>query len=54
MPPGVSAQADAWLKDARGRLGAAQLGPHAEQVGRVEEVGDGIALVSGLPDVRLD
>ncbi len=30
------------------------LGPQAEQIGRVEEVGDGIALVSGLPDVRLD
>jgi F-type H+-transporting ATPase subunit alpha len=54
MPPGTDAQADAWLKDARGRLGAAKLGPHAEQIGRVEEVGDGIALVSGLPDVRLD
>ena len=30
------------------------LGPQAEQIGRVEEVGDGIALVSGLPDARLD
>ena len=28
--------------------------PRAEQIGRVEEVGDGIALVSGLPDARLD
>ena len=54
MPLGTSAQADAWLKNARERLGAAKLGPHAEQVGRVEEVGDGIALVSGLPSVRLD
>ncbi len=25
-----------------------------EQIGRVEEVGDGIALISGLPDARLD
>ena len=25
-----------------------------EQIGQVEEVGDGIALVSGLPNVRLD
>ena len=54
MPLDSSGQADAWLADARTRLGAAALGPHAEQVGRVEEVGDGIALVSGLPDVRLD
>ena len=30
------------------------LAPVAEQVGRVETVADGIALVSGLPDVRLD
>ena len=28
--------------------------PQTEQIGRVEEVGDGIALVSGLPTVRLD
>ena len=51
---GADVQADAWLEGARTRLGAAALGPKAEQIGRVEEVGDGIALVSGLPDVRLD
>ncbi len=45
---------DAWLEQARVKINAAALGPHAEQIGRVEEVGDGIALVSGLPDVRLD
>jgi F-type H+-transporting ATPase subunit alpha len=45
---------DAWLAEADAKLGAAQLGPHADQVGRVEEVGDGIALISGLPGVRLD
>ena len=54
MPPDAGGRADAWLADARTRLGAATLGPHAEQIGRVEEVGDGIALVSGLPGVRLD
>lgn len=47
-------QADAWLDHARGRLGAATLGPQADAIGRVEEVADGIAFVSGLPDVRLD
>src|ERR1700731_1448196 len=47
-------RADAWLVQARTKLGGAALGPQAEQVGRVEEVGDGIALVSGLPNVRLD
>jgi len=45
---------DAWLQRARGRLGAASLGPRSEQIGRVEEIGDGIALVSGMPNVRLD
>src|ERR1700691_3959847 len=50
----ASTQAQSWLKDARTRLDATLLGPHAEQVGRVEEIGDGIALVSGLPDIRLD
>ena len=46
--------ADIWLDRSRAKLDAATFGPHAEQIGRVEEVGDGIALVSGLPDVRLD
>ncbi|WP_010189016.1 F0F1 ATP synthase subunit alpha [Sphingomonas sp. PAMC 26605] len=45
---------ETWLKDAQARLGGTTLGAQAEQIGRVEEVGDGIALVSGLPDVRLD
>jgi len=49
-----SARPDAWLADARARLAATHLGPKAEQIGRVADVGDGIALVSGLPDVRLD
>ncbi|HKM64160.1 MAG TPA: F0F1 ATP synthase subunit alpha [Acidisphaera sp.] len=47
-------RADAWLAEARAAVGAARLGPQAEQIGRVDEVADGIALVSGLPDVRLD
>jgi F-type H+/Na+-transporting ATPase subunit alpha len=47
-------RADAWLDHARTKLGTAALGPKAEQIGRVEEVGDGIALVSGMPDVQLD
>jgi F-type H+-transporting ATPase subunit alpha len=47
------AQAESWLGAARQKLDAAALGPKAEEIGRVEEVGDGIALVSGLPDARL-
>ncbi len=54
MTTDADARAKSWLKRARTTLGTAELGPHAEQIGRVEEVGDGIALVSGLPDVRLD
>src|SRR5277367_889337 len=49
-----SARPEAWLDRARAKLGAVALGPQAEQIGRVDEVGDGIALVSGLPNVRLD
>lgn len=43
-----------WIPDARARLGRIPLGARAESIGRVEEVGDGIALISGLPDTRLD
>jgi F-type H+-transporting ATPase subunit alpha len=54
MTSDSSIRADSWLGDSRRKLGAAALGPQAEQIGRVDEVGDGIALVSGLPNVRLD
>lgn len=54
MTTETGGQADAWLARARTTLGATRLGPCAEQIGRVEEVGDGIALVSGLPNVRLN
>jgi F-type H+-transporting ATPase subunit alpha len=45
---------DAWLSESRERVKAVPLAPVAEQVGRVERVADGIALVSGLVGVRLD
>jgi F-type H+-transporting ATPase subunit alpha len=45
---------DAWLTKSRERVKAVPLAPVAEQVGRVERVADGIALVSGLAGVRLD
>jgi F-type H+/Na+-transporting ATPase subunit alpha len=54
MTTSPDTSADAWLDLARAKLVTAVLGPKVEQVGRVEEVGDGIALVSGMPDVRLD
>ena len=54
MTTDADSRADAWLDHARATLAAAALGPKIEQIGRVEEVGDGIALISGMPDVRLD
>src|SRR6516225_4628217 len=45
---------DSWLSKSRERVKAVPLAPLAEQVGRVERVADGIALVSGLAGVRLD
>lgn len=45
---------DAWLKDAKQRVSGARLAPRAEEVGRVETIADGIAIVSGLRDVRAD
>ena len=48
------AAADAWLALATQAVARTSLGPRAEQVGRVEASGDGIAQVSGLPDARLD
>lgn len=45
---------DHWLREARTRVDTAALAPTTEQVGCVESVADGIALVSGLPEVRLD
>lgn len=43
-----------WLTGAREVLARATLGPRAEHQGRVEEIADGVAMISGLPDVRLD
>ena len=54
MTTNANTRADAWLEEARTKLSAAALGPQAEQMGRVEEVGDGIALISGLPNIQLD
>jgi len=43
-----------WLPTTRRRLQDIELAPALEHVGVVEHVGDGIALVSGLPRTRLD
>ncbi|QOL82130.1 F0F1 ATP synthase subunit alpha [Pseudooceanicola spongiae] len=43
-----------WLKAARDTVQASTPGPRVERRGRVEEIGDGVAMISGLSDVRLD
>ena len=43
-----------WFEEARARSTAVRPLPRVEQVGRVERVGDGVAVISGLPDARQD
>nr|WP_239017851.1 F0F1 ATP synthase subunit alpha [Sphingomonas aracearum] len=45
---------DDWLAKAEARIADAASGPELQQIGRVESIGDGVAMVSGLPDARLD
>jgi F-type H+/Na+-transporting ATPase subunit alpha len=47
-------QLKGWLERAKTTVEATHLAPLTEELGRVESVGDGIALVSGLPNARLD
>ncbi len=44
----------AWLDERRKRVSQVQLGPAVAQIGRVESFADGVALVSGLPQTRLN
>jgi len=48
------ALAGEWLARGREAVAAADLGPRVETVGRVESFSDGIAFVSGLPQVALN
>ena len=43
-----------WVARANDALKTAPLGPRTEHRGRVEEIADGVAMISGLRDVRLD
>ena len=43
-----------WLVTAQHAVRGTSLGPHPEHRGRVEEISDGVAMISGLRDVRLD
>ena len=42
-----------WLETERAALSRVTLSPNAQAVGRVEEIADGVARVSGLPEARL-
>ncbi len=44
----------AWADLSRQRLGTLSLEPQLEHIGRVDQVGDGVATVRGLPETRLD
>jgi F-type H+/Na+-transporting ATPase subunit alpha len=52
--PTLSNTLDDWLPEAQERLDRLDLRPRLQQVGRIEQVGDGIAHVSGLTDTRMD
>jgi F-type H+-transporting ATPase subunit alpha len=43
-----------WAQESRQRLKALPLSPQLEHIGRVLQVGDGVAMVAGLPQARLD
>jgi F-type H+-transporting ATPase subunit alpha len=43
-----------WLDTSRRRISALTLEPRLEPIGRVVQVGDGVATVMGLPETRLD
>ncbi len=43
-----------WLDESRKRVAQLPLEPKVEQIGRVLQVGDGVATVQGLPETRLD
>ncbi|WP_404713025.1 F0F1 ATP synthase subunit alpha [Sphingomonas sp. MMS24-J13] len=50
----MSGSAEDWLARAGARIDAVVLEPRLQHVGRVELIGDGVALISGLADARLD
>lgn len=50
----MASRTAAWVDSALQDIARAPIGPTLERIGRVEEIGDGVAMVSGLMDVRLD
>jgi F-type H+/Na+-transporting ATPase subunit alpha len=52
--PTLSDDLRSWLEQSKERLRVVPLEPRLEHIGRVVQVGDGVATVRGLPDTRLD
>jgi len=44
----------AWVGQSRKRIAGATLTPRLDHIGRVAQIGDGVATVTGLPGTRLD
>ncbi|EHJ91555.1 F0F1 ATP synthase subunit alpha [Vreelandella boliviensis] len=43
-----------WLQASQSVVSSTSIGPQTARTGRVEEISDGVAMISGLRDVRLD
>src|ERR1700745_2004875 len=52
--PTLADDLEVWLGPSRGRIGKLGLAPRLEHVGRVAQIGDGVANVTGLPETQLD
>jgi len=52
--PALTDDLHEWLEQSRRRLRALSLQPQLEQIGRVVQIGDGVATVQGLPETRID
>lgn len=52
--PTLSDELAAWTRRAGERVRAANLGPNLRPVGRIAQIGDGVASIHGLPEARLD
>lgn len=51
---GLIEELQGWARERRRRLADTPLAPELEHIGRVLQVGDGVAMVAGLPRARLD
>lgn len=50
----MGAPPDSWLNRAEARIAETAVGAQLRHTGRVESIGDGVAMISGLADARLD